>query len=324
MWNKEPELYRDRYYARTGTGKNTKRQSLRTNRLDVAKRRLADLLREDKSEPTLIRDIYAQYQKDKENKYKRLEYIWRVLEPFWGDLRPDQVTREKCREYIKMRNVANGTLIRELGALRSALYYFDKQTPAVFFFPKSPPPKDRYLTREEAKRLIQAADQFHIRLFIVLAITTAARKSALLELKWEQVDFERGLINLGSGDGNKRRSIVPMNTSAEAALEDAYKVRLTDSVIEYKGKPIKDVKNGFAKAVKRAGLKNVSPHVLRHTAAVWMAEDRVPMSEIAQFLGHTDIKITMNTYARYSPDYLRSPSRSLELGFNRTQENTLL
>jgi integrase len=43
-----------------------------------------------------------------------------------------------------------------------------------------------------------------------------------------------------------------------------------------------------------------------------MAEDRVPMEEIAQYLGHTDINTTRKVYARYSPDYLRRAAGALE------------
>jgi len=44
---------------------------------------------------------------------------------------------------------------------------------------------------------------------------------------------------------------------------------------------------------------------------VWMAEDRVPMSEIAAFLGHRDSAVTSKVYARYNPDFLRGAARSL-------------
>jgi len=62
-----------------------------------------------------------------------------------------------------------------------------------------------------------------------------------------------------------------------------------------------------------AGLSFVSPHVFRHSAAVWMAEGGVPMEEIAQFLGHSDVEITRKVYARYSPDYLQKAAKALEL-----------
>lgn len=56
----------------------------------------------------------------------------------------------------------------------------------------------------------------------------------------------------------------------------------------------------------------MSPQFLRHTAAVWMAEAKPPMAEIAQYLGHEDDRITQRVYARYSPDYLRQAAAALE------------
>jgi integrase len=65
-------------------------------------------------------------------------------------------------------------------------------------------------------------------------------------------------------------------------------------------------------AARRAGLPHVSPHMLRHSAAVHMAEAGIPMSEIAQMLGHANSRITESTYARYSPTYLRKAASALE------------
>ncbi len=61
-----------------------------------------------------------------------------------------------------------------------------------------------------------------------------------------------------------------------------------------------------------AGLVDVSPHVLRHTAAVWMAEAGVTMPEIAAYLGHADSRITERIYAKFSPEYLRRAARALQ------------
>lgn len=53
------------------------------------------------------------------------------------------------------------------------------------------------------------------------------------------------------------------------------------------------------------------PHMFRHSAAVWMAGDRVPMAEMAAFLGDRDARITIRVYARFHPDYLRIAAQSL-------------
>ena len=60
--------------------------------------------------------------------------------------------------------------------------------------PPKPPPRERWLTREEVQRLIHSAKSLHIRLFIVLAYYTTARTGAILDLTWDRVDLERRLI----------------------------------------------------------------------------------------------------------------------------------
>lgn len=52
--------------------------------------------------------------------------------------------------------------------------------------------------------------------------------------------------------------------------------------------------------------------MLRHSAAVHMAEDGVSMDEIAQYLGHSNVTVTRSTYARFSPDFLRQAASALE------------
>jgi integrase len=151
---------------------------------------------------------------------------------------------------------------------------------------------------------------------VLLALATAGRASAMLELTWDRVDFVRGQIDLRTAEANrtKRRSIVPMNKTLRAALTEAQAGAQTRYVIEWAGAKIKRVHRAFDKAVLRAGLgEDVTPHTLRHTAAVWMAEEGVPMSVIAQYLGHADSRTTERVYARYSPAYLKTASEALEV-----------
>ena len=161
----------------------------------------------------------------------------------------------------------------------------------------------------------------HLHLFIWLAYRTGGRAGAILDLTWGRVDFARGQIRLAADRqsvgqatrSTKGRATVPMLDDLAAVLFEAKKAALTDHVIEYGGKPVRSVKRAFKAAVDRAGLPpSTSPHVLRHTAAVHMAESGVPMAEIARFLGHTTEAVTFKVYAVHSPDYLRKAAGALE------------
>ncbi|MBO9451923.1 tyrosine-type recombinase/integrase [Tropicibacter sp. R16_0] len=67
--------------------------------------------------------------------------------------------------------------------------------------PSKPAPKERYLTRQEITQLLAVECAPHTKLAIRLMLSTAARVTAVLELTWDRVDFERGQINLRTGEG---------------------------------------------------------------------------------------------------------------------------
>jgi len=70
-------------------------------------------------------------------------------------------------------------------------------------------------------------------------------------------------------------------------------------------------------ALKRAGIKDVTPHTLRHTFATRLAQRGVDIYKIAKLLGHKDIRMTLR-YAHHSPDSLRDGVRILESDYNLT------
>ena len=178
--------------------------------------------------------------------------------------------------------------------------------------PSTPQPRQRWLSRSEADRLLQGAITPHIRLFLILALHTAARATAILQLRWSAVDFEASLIGYGHVEGDKRRTVVPMTEQLRRELRAARAGATCDSVIEYGGKPATSVKTGVRAAARRAGLTDVSPHVLRHTAACWLAMGGHSMQEIAEFLGHGDARMTRRVYVKLTPSYLRAAVETID------------
>jgi len=257
-----------------------------------------------------------------------MDFEWRVMKDHFGHLRPEDLTIDVCRRYVTARRKmkakgkdtapADGTIWTELGHLRTVMTWAHSRrlipfAPAVER-PSKPAPKDRWLTRAECERLIAAADEHHVKLAILLMLATAGRIGAILELTWDRVDFERGVINLRTTETGPRkgRAAVPMNDGLRAALSAAEVVAMTDNVIEWAGQPIKRLRTGFNAAVKAAGLKNVTPHVLRHTAAVHLVANGVPMQKVSQYLGHSSTAITERVYGRYAPDHLKNEAEILD------------
>lgn len=304
--NSEYQLvkYRGKYALAIGKGSSRRRISTGTADLGYA-RAIADQIFQKLHAPATerISDLWRLYLADRRKDGKdvtRQENAWKRLEPLFGDRLGTDIKKDDCRAYTALRQrqgAAPGTVKTELEYLRACLNLRYGRGHNRVWMPAGSPPRDRYLTREEVEKLLEHVDTPHVRLFIILAITTGARMTALLELQWDQVDFKHRTINfnqVGREQGNKRRPEVPLNARAYEALEEAARGALSDYVIEWDNKPVKSIKKAIRMAAKRSGIA-CSPHVFRHTAGVWMAQADVPMQKISQFLGHTSTRVTERT-----------------------------
>jgi len=250
---------------------------------------------------------------------KTLDGAAAILKRHLGDLKPSHLTPTVIKRYASERGASAGTILREIGVLRAALAWAVREKriplaekPQIQAPVKTPPPRDRWITKDEARALLAECHEPHVRLFVLLGLMTVARMSAILEARWGQVDFERRVIDYGPGHGNKRRAVVPLNDDVFRALQAAKELACSDYVVEFRGKPVQTVKNGFKAACGRGGLSGVTPHILRHSGATWMALDGVPLAEIARMLGDTEATVE-KVYAKHHPDYLRSAARALQL-----------
>jgi integrase len=267
-----------------------------------------------------VADLWEPYKQDRiaaGASKQRLESLWRQIEPHFGYKLGRAITKQDCRDYSAMRKRAgksNSTVKTELEALRACLrWHYGKEAPVIVAPPPSKP-RERYLTKAERDTLLEHIETPHVRLFVIIALTTGARMGAILDLTWDRVNLKHGTIDFnppGRDKSNKRRTVVPINSRLREALEEARAGALTDHVIEYGGKPVASVKRAISAAARRSGVP-CSPHVFRHTAAVWMAEADVPMEQIAQYLGHTSTRITFATYARFSPRFMATAAKALD------------
>lgn len=264
-------------------------------------------------------DIYLTDRKAEGVATANMDLAWKHLEPVFGYKLGNQVTKDDCRTYIKHRTklgLASSSIRSELAYLRACLHLRYGRGSGAFSIqmPPASAPRERSLTKEEVATLLNHATTPHVRLFIILAITTGARMSAILEAKWDQVDFLTNTINYdppGRNRSNKRRTVVPLNTRALQALKQAQAVAETDFVVEYGSEGIISVKKAIGRVALKAGVP-CSPHVFRHTAGVWMAQADIPMQKIAQYLGHSTTAVTEHTYARYSPSFKKDAADALD------------
>lgn len=323
----KPVLYRGRWYAVYYEGGTRRRQALGTDDKQIAELALARFRAElNKPKGQTVAHLWQAYEADNAGKavITTMGYTWRALKGRFGHLQTSDITVEVCRAHTAARRgagIKNGTIWTELGHLRMVMLWAEKRRlidrAPYIERPAKPDPKRRHLTKREAVSLIEAATTPHIRLFIVLALATAGRREALLSLTWDRVDFESGLISLRDPDDptrRKGRATVPMNRMLRKELALAKEGAQTDHVIEWGAAPVRSVKKGLGTAGEKAGLSGISAHILRHTAAVWMRQAGRPIGEIAEYLGHSDEKVTARVYARYGPEHLRDASDALVFG----------
>lgn len=148
----------------------------------------------------------------------------------------------------------------------------------------------RYLTQEEAEILINNSGD--LKLLIIMALTTGMRKSEMLNLTWQNIDFTARLIHIEESKNGERRS-VPINSTLFNMLEpkESGKKVFNLKYIDYK----------FKQILKKSNIINFRFHDLRHTFASWLAIKGVSIYTIKELLGHKSIQMTQR-YAHLSPD----------------------
>lgn len=342
------------YYVHWTENRIGKRVSTRTKDLADAQTFFAQWMLMERSAPApgaivTVADCWAVYDREHVQKEvmgrKKAEYHWSLLEPAFGALTVSGLSQNAIDAYRRKREghdkVKPSTVRTELAYLIAAIKFCTvrphklvepAEAEAVLAGLTLPPagaPRERWLRTDEIKALLKAAEQMRIatgflRLsrgerFLWLALETAARKEAILELTWDRVDFETGTIEFnvpGRRITKKRRATVPISSALRPVLERAYRERLTDGLVLDHGAEVWATVQSIA---MRAGLApmqkvasgtkpkatGVSPHVLRHTAATHMARRGVPLYVIAGVLGNT-LAMIERVYAKHCRHTLRT------------------
>ena len=271
-----------------------------------------------------IGKVLALYLKHKQDAKAAatLAYSAQALLPFWGDLSADAVKGSTCRRYIASRKVSHGTTRRELGVLQAALNLAHAEGWLIYAprvtLPPSPPPRDRWLTRDEVARLLRAAPP-HLQRFILISLATGRRQSAVLELRWQSslnsgwVDLDAGMIHFAGRrqiETGKRRGSVSMPRGLAAHMRRWSRAG-GSHVVMWRGKPVAEIDTAFDASAARAGVSGTSPHVLKHTAVTWAFQKGMTLEDASDWFATTPATL-MRVYRQHSPDHQRRAREIME------------
>lgn len=241
-------------------------------------------------------------------------YYIASIEAWWGDKKLSDVTAANCRAYAGTKRGAR----RDLEVLRAAINYWHRNygplpVVPVVALPAKAPPRERWLTREEAKRLRKAAMQWpHLYRFVVLGLLTGSRSGVILSLRWDQLDLDRGIMyRRAAGKAEDARKRTPPVKLSRRLIRLLRRWKRQDrgipQVVHYGGSQVKRIKRTWALACEKAGLAGVSPHTLRHTRAAWLVQEGVDLWEAAGHLGMT-VQTLQAVYGKHSADWQKRAS----------------
>jgi integrase len=230
----------------------------------------------------------------------------------------------------KSGHATEWTIRRELGALQRVLNWAVEQkliTGELPGFKKVIPPpgasRDKFLDwdqrawfwdqamtwgRQVHAHPVRQAQAPKIALFVALALETAARRGAILELTWDRVNFTTGRIAYkvpGKTYRIKQRpDPLPISQRLRPVLEEAYQRAPKDPSGKALGKVIDaDIRDSFCVFTKAIGMAWVTPHVLRHTWASLAAMAGKSMPDISEVMADS-ITMVMRHYRHLSPGHL--------------------
>ncbi|MBD8550684.1 tyrosine-type recombinase/integrase [Sphingomonas sp. CFBP 8764] len=145
---------------------------------------------------------------------------------------------------------------------------------------------------------------------IRLLLLTGCRAGEILNLKWQEVDFERGFLNLS--DSKTGRKQVLISPPALQILADIPRIKGNSYVIagEKPDKPRSDIKRPWKRITAHAGLDDLRLHDLRHSYASVGASAGMGLTIVGKLLGHASPATTAR-YSHFADDPLRLASNSI-------------
>lgn len=245
------------------------------------------------------------------------------LVPFFGDIPVGHISAHDIERYKAQqvkKGFTNKTIRNRLTVLNKCLatgyewLRLDGAPPKIKW-PKCAVPDIDYLSPEECELLLSRADGVMYEM-ILTALRTGMRQGEIKGLQWSSVDWLNRSIAVRHSRDDYRKVLVPpkSNRTRHIPLDaDVYEMLYRRKggtgyvFLARDGQPFNNYRLNYAirNLCKRAGLRIIGWHTLRHTFASHLAMRGVPLPAIKELMGHSAITTTMR-YAHVAPSTLRS------------------
>ena len=210
--------------------------------------------------------------------------------------------------------------------------------------------KSQFLTVEQANKLIETVKGQRLEAFVILALTTAARRGELMALHWDDIDFEQKTMLIArsmthsNGHGRyegetktetSRRTVLLADIAIETLREhrskqDEARVKRLEAGETWLDKGLvfsgtdgdywafDTVRRLFLAALRDAGLPHMRLHDLRHSAATILLVKGVHPKVVQELLGHSNISMTMDVYSHVLPSMQQAVTDKMNEAFKRS------
>jgi integrase/recombinase XerD len=234
---------------------------------------------------------------------------------------PEQVTEDDVKMYLseKMNDNANSSTILFLAAIKYAYSnILHKDITANIKRPKKERKIPDVLSKDEVRKLFEAAETQKSKLMMSMLYACGMRVSELITLKVQDLKFDEKVGQIKQGKGRKDRIFnIPsfLNKELKDLVEEQKKNNHEYLFSGQDGKmSSRNVQKIVSNAAHKAGInKNVHCHTLRHSFATHLLENGTDIRMIQELLGHADLSTTQ-IYTHVSSEELKkikSPIDSL-------------
>ncbi|MDG6309918.1 site-specific integrase [Glaesserella parasuis] len=216
-----------------------------------------------------------------------------------------------------LSNATQNKYIKSLARIFSLAYqagYIDK----VPHFPKKkePPIRVRWITQEQARRLISNIGTDWMKAICSFALMTGARRTEILTMTWDKIDFDRkiAIVSNDIAKSEKARSLL-LNDEAIELLKNQREKHGKYSkyvFVSARGNPVDDInRKTFDRATRLTMLQDFHFHDLRHTWASWHVQAGTPLFSLKELGGWETLEM-VKKYAHLNADHLMAHAGSVK------------